>query len=134
MEEIKDYQEEAVKNCKNNAAPAQIAERPLKLFIDDLPSDKVKRKRALNNIASRKSKRAKKEFLARQEKELEELTIRNKQLHLEITRLEEAISQLKLLFLKYGVNEVWRPWSGNRSFIKDKKYSIGMILQISSIY
>lgn len=127
MEAMEVNLEESNQSSEEKVIHVRSVERSLRLHIDGLPLDRAERKRALNNLASKKSKRAKKEYLANQEKELEDLIAENKRLQLEVAKLEKTKELFKSLFLKYGINEVWRPWSGDRSFITGKKYSIGLL-------
>lgn len=84
--------------------------------------DNVKRARALNNLASRKCRKARKERQACQERELSNQLSMNKRLNVKVAVLKGAIIGLKQLLRKEGIFQIWRPWlDETRSFIKIHK-------------
>jgi hypothetical protein len=98
--------------------------RPLKHNYGVLPSNPCERAKRLNNLASYRSKKARRERLAEQDQEYKRLKEANKKLLLRIATFHRAIARLKSILHEKGLFSIWRPWSDDiHSFIKIQKTS-----------
>ena len=99
--------------------------RPAKNLISEpLPdlNEPKKRRRVLNNIASRKCRKLRRLAINQNIEELKAVEDLHRKLTAKVNRLAKAVSILKPLCHVESVHEVWRPWLNiTKCFIAFKK-------------